>query len=608
MAGYGWNGKILWVDLTNKTSRTEDIPSQVYENYIGGKGLGAYLLYRSLEPKTDPLGPDNILFFVTGPLQGLPAPNVGRWAIVTKSPLTGAFLDTHCGGPLGREIKKSGYDAVAVFGKSDTPISLVIEDSEVRFDNAEDLCGIGTHETTRILHERNPKGSAVYVIGPAGENLVLSAVGCCELAHQTGRGGVGAILGSKNLKGVVVKGTKKIVSKHPESLREINTMVAKLWKDKEGNDFKNFGTGSLVEIANERGQFPTRNWQNGFFEEYENLLPEKYQHLATGAHLSCPHCILRCTHAYKIEDPSNPGSEVESTLEYETIGLCGGNLGISDPVAVLRLNFLADDLGLDTISAGSAIGFAMDAFENGILTEDEIGFSLRFGDAEAALKLMRKIAYREGIGEVLAKGVRLAAQEIGKGSEKLAVHVKGLETPAWDPRGKKGLGLSYATAAVGASHLRGWPQTTEMPDSSALDVIESMVTERDTKHLTDSMIVCHFTWNFPLSREHKITLVNGATGLAYDSESISKFGQRVDTITRLFNIREGFSRKDDVLPPKFWSPQIAGIAEGRKAFVDKNDFERSLDMYYDLRGWGSDGIPTEETVEELGLSSLVKQQ
>jgi len=606
MAGYGWNGKILWVDLTKKTSKTEDIPSQVYENFIGGKGLGAYLLYRSLEPKTDPLGPDNILFFVTGPLQGLSAPSVGRWAIVTKSPLTGAFLDSHCGGPLGREIKKSGYDVVAVIGQSDTPITLVIENSEVRFDDAEDLCGKGTHETTRILHERNPKGSAVYVIGPAGENLVLSALGCCELAHQTGRGGIGAILGSKNLKGVVVKGTKKIVSKHPESLREINTMVAKLWKEKEGNDFKNFGTGSLVEIANARGQFPTRNWENGFFEEYENLLPEKYQHLATGAHLSCPHCILRCTHAYKIEDPSNPGSEVESTLEYETIGLCGGNLGISDPVAVLRLNFLADDLGLDTISAGSAIGFAMDAFENGILTEDEIGFPLRFGDAEAALKLMRKIAYREGIGEVLAKGVRLAAQEIGKGSDKLAVHVKGLETPAWDPRGKKGLGLSYATAAVGASHLRGWPQTTEMPDSSALDVIESMVTERDTKHLTDSMIVCHFTWNFPLSREHKITLVNGATGLSYDSESISKFGQRVDTLTRLFNIREGFSRKDDALPPKFWSAQIAGTAKGRKAFVDKKDFERSLDMYYDLRGWDSYGVPTDETVEELGLSSLVK--
>ncbi|TFG97675.1 hypothetical protein E4H12_07995 [Candidatus Thorarchaeota archaeon] len=607
MTNHGWNGKILWVDLSSKTTRTENLPLEVYENFIGGKGLGAYLLYKTLEPKIDPLGPENILFFMTGPLQGLPAPNVGRWTLVTKSPLTGGFLDTHCGGPLGREIKNSGYDAVGVIGKSEKTVTLVIEDEVVRFDDAEDLWGKGTHESTRILHERTSKGSAVYVIGPAGENLVLSATGCCELAHQTGRGGAGAVLGSKNLKGIVVKGTKKITSMHPESLREINAMVAKLWKEKEGDDFKYFGTASLVEVANERSQFPTRNWENGFFEEYQGLLPETYQHLTTGAHLSCPHCIMRCTHAYKIEDPSNPGTEVESTVEYETLGICGGNLGISDPVAVLRLNFLADDLGLDTISAGTAIGFTMDAFENGILTENEIGFPIRFGDGEASLKLMRMIAYRDGIGDTLAKGVRLAAKEIRKGSEKLAVHVKGLEFAAWDPRGKKGLGLSYATAAVGASHLRGWPQTTEKPDSSALDVIESMVTERNNKHLTDSMIICHFTWHFPLSRDHKITLVNGATGLSFDSESVTKFGQRIDTLTRMFNIREGFTRADDTVPPKFWIAQTTGNAKGRKAFIDDADFGRSLDKYYELRGWTSDGVPTQETIDNLGLTKLVNE-
>jgi aldehyde:ferredoxin oxidoreductase len=604
---YGWHGKILWVDLKTKTSRLEEIPLQIYEDFIGGKGLGAYLLYKSLEPKIDPLGPDNIIFFMTGPLQGLAAPNTGRWAIVTKSPLTGGFLDTHSGGPLGREIKKSGYDAIAITGRSEHPVALVIEDSDIRFIDAEDLWGKGTQESTRILHERTTKGSAVYVIGPAGENLVLTATGCCELAHQTGRGGAGAVLGSKNLKGMVVKGSHKIASKHPEVLREMNTMVAKIWKEKgEDYDFKRFGTASLVEVANERSQFPTRNWAEGYFEDYERLLPENYHHLWTGAHLSCPHCIIRCTHAYKIEDPSQPGAEVESTLEYETLGLCGGNLGISDPVAVLRLNFLADDLGLDTISAGSTIGFVMDLFEAGILSEEEIGFPVRFGDGEAALKLMRKIAYRDGIGSILADGTRQAAKSIGKGSEKYAVQVKGLETAAWDPRGKRGLGLSYATAAVGASHLRGWPQTTELPDSSALDLIESMVRERDTKFLTDSMVVCHFTWHFPLSREDKIALVNGATGHSYDYESISKFGQRVDTLTRLFNIREGFSRADDTVPPKFWRAQTTGKAEGQKAFIDQDDFEKSLDKYFKLRGWNSDGVPTKETIDELGLSELTK--
>ncbi len=607
MNRYGWNGKILWVDLTKRIIWTEELPEEVLEKFIGGKGLGAYLLYKSLKPKIDPLGPENILFFMTGPLQGLPAPNVGRWSLISKSPLTGAFIDSHCGGPLGREIKNSGYDCVAVTGKSDGPVVLSIEDDKVDFLGADDLWGKGTQEVTRILHEIQPKGSAVYVIGPAGENMVLTATGCCEFAHQTGRGGIGAVLGSKKLKGIVAKGTKKIESKDPDTIREINKMVAKIWKEKEDDDFKHYGTASLTEVSNERSQSPTRNWENGFFEEYEHLLPEKFQHLNVGAHLSCPHCVMRCTHAYKIEDPSNPGVEVESTPEYETIGLCGGNLGISDPEMVMRLNYLADDLGLDTISAGSAIGFAMDAFENGMLSEDDIGFSLRFGDGEAALKLMRKIAYKDGIGEYLAKGVRKAAKEIGNGAEELAVHVKGLEVPAWDPRGKKGLGLSYATAAVGASHLRGWPQTTEKPDSSALDVIDSMVSERDTKHLTDSMVICHFTWHFPLSREDKIQLVNGATGLKFDSESISKFGQRVDTLTRLFNLREGFSRKDDIMPAKFWKAQTAGSGKGMMSFVDREDFEKSLDRYYEIRGWDSEGVPTNETIKELGLSDIISK-
>jgi aldehyde:ferredoxin oxidoreductase len=606
MRNNGWNRQIVWIDLTNRTTRIETLPSEVYEDFIGGKGLGAFLLYRELAPNIDPLGPSNVLFFMTGPLQGLPAPNVGRWSLITKSPLTGLFIDSHCGGPLGREIKNSGYDAIAVRGKSDTPVWLKLEDDSIQFIDAQSLWGKGTQETTKLMHESSIKGSAVYVIGPAGENMVLSATGCCELAHQTGRGGVGAVLGSKNLKGIAVRGTQKTNSYDPAAIREVNQDVAAVWKEKTGDDFKYYGTGSLVEVANERGQFPTRNWRNSYFEEYKLLIPENYPDLSTGAHLSCPHCIMRCTHAYKIDDPSNPNSEVESTVEYETLGLCGGNLGISDFRAVLRLNYLADDLGLDTITTGSTIGFAMDLFEAGILSESEIGFPLSFGDDKAALKIMKMIASKEGFGSILAKGTRKAAEEIGRGSAEFAVHVKGLETAAWDPRGKKGLGLSYATADVGASHLRGWPQTTEKPDSSALDVIESMVNERDTKILTDSMIVCHFTWHFPLSREQKIKLVNGATGLNCDSEKVSTFGQRVETLIRLFNIREGITRADDILPPKFWQKETIGPSKDMMSFIDREDFEKSLDMYYALRGWNAWGIPTEATIDKLGLASLVR--
>ena len=601
----GWTGNILWVDLTTKTSRVEVLSPEIYEDYVGGKGLGAYLLYRELNVGVDPLSPDNILFFMTGPLQGLPAVMVGRWTLVTKSPLTGLFLDTHCGGPTGSEIKKSGYDAVAVTGKSDSPVTILIEDDKVSFNDAQDLWGMGTQEATRLLHESTPKDSAVYVIGPAGENLVLSATGCCELAHQTGRGGAGAVLGSKNLKGLVVKGTQKLAAADPDTFSTIRKAVTTKWNNETETDFKEYGTGILVEIANERGQFPTRNWRNSYFEGYESLTPDVTKQWKTGNHLSCPHCIIRCTHAYKTQDPSNPDVEVEATPEYETFGLCGGNLGISDAQTVFQLTYLADDLGLDTISVGAAIGFAMDAFETGILTETEIGFSLRFGDGDAALKLMRMIAHKDGIGAVLANGVRIAAEEIGKGAEKLAVHVKGMETAAWDPRGKKGLGLSYATADVGSSHLRGWPQTGEKPETSALDVIESMVIERDTKILTDSLIVCHFTWNFPLTRDDKIQWLKTGTGVKYDDESVSTLGQRVETIIRLFNINEGITRSDDVLPPRFWETETIGPSKDMKSFVNQDDFEKSLDKYYKLRGWGRDGVPTKETIKKLGLSSLV---
>jgi aldehyde:ferredoxin oxidoreductase len=605
MTIHGWNRKILWIDLSRGAVREEELPLEVYEDFIGGKGLGAYLLYRELAAGTDPLGSKNILFFLTGPLQGLPAPNVGRWTLVTKSPLTGLFIDSHCGGPLGREIKNSGYDALAIEGKATSPVWLNVNDEAVQFNDAEVIWGKGTVLSTQLLHKSSEKDSAVYVIGQAGENLVPTATGCCELAHQTGRGGIGAVLGSKHLKGLAVRGTRKIEPYNTTPLREVSKAVAAAWKEKTDDDFKYYGTGSLVEVSNERGQFPTRNWRESYFADYKSLMPENYPELFVGANLSCPHCIMRCTHAYRTEDPLNPGKVVESTVEYETLGLCGGNLGISDFNAVLQLNYLADDFGLDTISAGAAIGFAMDAYDNRVLTDDDIGFPLKFGDKKTALRLLKMIAFNEGIGALLAKGTRKAAQELGRGSESLAVHVKGLETAAWDPRGKKGLGLSYATAEVGASHLRGWPQTSEKPDSSALDVIDSMVGERDTKTLTDSMIVCHFTWHFPLSREQKIALINGATGLNYDDNRISQFGQRVETLTRIFNLREGVTKADDVLPPKFWQKGTQGPSAGMRAFIDEVDFENSLEKYYLLRGWDHNGIPTRETIENLGLTSIV---
>lgn len=602
----GWNGKILWVDLTDCSAREEELPSSIYRNYVGGKGLGSYLLYREMAGGIDPLGPENLLLFLTGPLQGLPAPNVGRWSLMTKSPLTGLYLDSHCGGPLGREIKNCGYDAVGVRGVASDPIMVVVEDEKVRFDSAKETWGKGTQESTRILHDSYSKGSAIYVIGPAGERMIPLAMGCCEFAHQTGRGGTGAVLGSKNLKGLVVKGSKKMEAADVEQIRRINRELIKVWNEKTDYGFKEYGTPCLVELANARGQYPARNWQSGYFEKHEGLDAHKMKaEWGSGRHHSCPHCVMRCTHAFKTEDPSNPGVEVESTVEYETLGLMGGNLGINDPQGVLQLNYLCDDLGLDTISTGTMIGFAMEAFEKGILTEDDIGFSLEFGDVKAALQLVKLIAKREGIGEILSNGVKKASEQIGNGSEALAVHVKGLEVPAWDPRGRIGLGMTYATADVGASHLRGWPQSLDMPEGPAKDVMDSMIQNRDTKILTDSLVICHFTYHFPLDHQTKIDLLNAATGLQYDEVSISRFANRVETLARMFNIREGVTRADDKLPPRFWEPEPNGPAKGMRAFIDKNDFETTLERFYELRGWDNDGVPKQETLVELGLTRLV---
>ena len=600
-----WNCRMLWVDLSDESTKEVDLEKVVFEKFIGAKGLGTYLLCRYQKAGVDPLGPKNILFLLSGPLQGLPAPNVGRWSVVTKSPLTGLYLDSHCGGGMGREIKRAGYDAIGVTGKAKRPVTMVVEDRSVHFESASDIWGKGIHVSTEELRKRSKKGASVYTIGPAGERLRLFSVTSCDIAHQTGRGGVGAVMGSKNLKAVVASGSGSIKAHNLQAIREVNKAVTGSWQAKISG-FKDIGTAFLIELANGLGQYPTRNWKDGFFEEHEKL--DNYRaekEFGLGAHQSCPHCIMRCTRAYRTPNPDGSGSTVESTVEYETWGMLGGNIGVSDPVTVMKLNYLCDDLGLDTISAGSAIGFAIEAFQLGMISQKEVGFPLAFGDYECAAKLIRMMASGEGIGEVLSKGVRQASKMIGKGSEKLAVHVKGLESAAWDPRGRKGMGLSYATADVGASHLRGWPATTDPPATSALDVVESMVRARNEKTLTDSLVVCHFTYHLPLVLQQKIALLNAASGFAYDEAAIQLFGRRIDTLSRMFNVREGVSRKDDVLPPKFWIPESQGPRVGMRAFVDEADFKACIDRYYQIRGWDNNGVPTKETIREVGLEGIL---
>ncbi|MFW9848531.1 MAG: aldehyde ferredoxin oxidoreductase family protein [Candidatus Thorarchaeota archaeon] len=599
-----WNKRILWIDLSVSSTSDESLDDTVYTNFIGGKGLGAYLLFKYLKKGVDPLGPENIFIILSGPMQGLPAPNVGRWSIVTKSPLTGIFLDSHCGGPTGRDIKKTGYDAICIRGKAKTPSVLVIDDGLVSFDDASGIWGKGVYESTELLHQKYGQEFSVYTIGPGGENQALIATACCETAHQTGRGGSGAVLGSKNLKAIVVRGTKAVEAADIALVREVNKEFNAKWRELD-IDFKKYGSRHLVEIANEVGQFPAYNSKNGYFEEYKKLdHAEMEKRFGSKNNYSCPHCVMRCTHSFRVKDPRDPTMEIDSMIEYETLGLLGGNLGISDPESVLMLNYLCDDYGLDTISTGGVIGFAMEAFERGIISETEVGFPIGFGNAEGAMKLIPMIAMRQGIGLVLSKGVREASRELGKGTDSFAVHVKGLELPAWDPRGRLGQGLLYVTADIGASHLRGWPSNAVPPDTTVVPIIESLIASRIDKMLKDGLEVCNFTNRIPLSMDMMIRMLNGASGLDYDEGKIDEWGHRVETLIRMFNVREGISRIDDVLPPRLWEPQVSGPRKGQRAFMSENDFQAGLDRYYYLMGWNSDGVPTDKTIKQLGLDNI----
>ncbi len=600
---YGWNERILWIDLETNTTRIEVIEPSILKKFLGGKGLGAYLLFKYLPVEVHPLDSDNLFILLSGPLQGLPGPNVGRWSVVTKSPLTGIFLDSHCGGPTGRDIKKAGFDAICIRGKASSPTLLVLDNSSVEFVDASSYWGKGVYETTNLLHDAYGRDFSVYAIGPAGEQKVMFATACCEIAHQTGRGGTGAVLGSKNIKAILVRGTNDISAKDVNAIREVNKEFNQKWNSLD-IDFKKYGTRHLVEVANAYGQFPTRNWQSGYFEEHEEISHLEMERYGIGNHHSCPHCVMRCTHAFQVPDIRNPSSQIESMIEYENLGLLGGNLAISDLVGLLQLNQLCDDLGLDTISTGTLVGFAIEAYEKGILSEEQIGFPLQYGDPSCAANLIQMIAFRKGIGAILANGVRAAASEIGQESDQFAVHVKGLEVPAWDPRGRKGQGLLYATGDIGASHLRGWPPTSEAPDSPSVDFVEELLPGRFEKTIKDCMVICHFTNRLPITMDQMRRLLNGATGSDYSPNDLEMVAKRIETLIRMFNIREGMTRADDSLPPRFWEPQASGPRTGMRACMNHEDFDLSLSRYYELMGWDSEGVPEYKTKLNLEILDL----
>jgi aldehyde:ferredoxin oxidoreductase len=538
--------------------------------------------------------------------------------IVTKSPLTGTFDDSYVGGHFGHELKFASYDFLVISGKSEKPVYLWIDDENVEIEDAGWLWGKDTFETEEKIREKyKDRTIRVACIGPAGEKLVRYALVNIDLYRQAARGGIGAVMGSKNLKAVAVRGSNPIEVKDPEKFEQL-ALEAYNAIDRNENLYtmKRWGTGRSVIFSSDQCLYPTRNYQSATFEGAENLSGEAMERTLWVKRKACFGCPIHCGHLAVVKTSDYAGTIVEG-VEYETTAMLGADCGVDDLAAVTHANMLCDKLGLDTLSTGATIAWAMECYEREILTdEDTGGLKLNFGNHKAMNKLIVKIAKREGLGDLLAEGVKRASQKIGKGSGRFAMHVKGLELPGWAIRAAPSMGLAYATADRGGCHQRAWPITYELgsktPDGRYLERYSTEGKASVTKHDQDlvaalySLVACDFATG-AIGTARCINLLNAATGWTYNTERFMETGERIWNLIRSFNIREGIRKDDDTLPPRiFEEPLPSGTAKGRK--LPQEDFKKMLREYYELRGWDAQtGIPTYEKLRKIGLGDIAKQ-
>ncbi len=602
----GYAGRILHVDLSAGEIWPEELDWDVAADYVGGRGLAAKMIFEALKPGVDPLGPDNILVLAAGPLTGTEAPACGRSVLASKSPLTGTIFDSNSGGLIGPELKRAGFDAVVVRGRSEEPVYLAIRDGEAELKPAGHLWGRTTSETVRaIKRELGDEKARVACIGPAGERAVLLANVICEPHRAFGRGGLGAVMGSKNLKAIAVRGKGRVEVANPHAFRrvcrEIRDILAR--NPITGDLLGRYGTGCLTTPVNKGGILPTKNFRTGFFEEAEEITGEKLVRELGARRRACFGCPIGCGRVLMRDD-----REVGAP-EYETMWAFGAQCGISDLGAIAKANELCNEYGIDTISLGNAIGFLMECFERGLLSERETGgLRLEWGRADLLPDLVEMTARKEGIGSLLALGVRRISKRL-EGSGDFAMHVKGLELPAYDPRGAKGMGLAYATSNRGGCHLRAYMVMSEL--LSMPRYLDPLKTEgkaglvkrlQDIFAVLDSMVMCKFTAFAlfeTLDYEPKwyARLLTTATGFYFDEEEFLRAGERIFNLERYFNVREGFDRRHDTLPGRLLKePMPYGPAEGHVV-----ELEAMLDEYYALRLWDPMGRPTDRVLMRLGV-------
>jgi aldehyde:ferredoxin oxidoreductase len=595
---YGYRGTILRINLTTGDIKKEALDKELAKKYIGGRGLAERIYANEVDSNIDAFDPGNKLIIAAGPLSGTPSPTGGRYMVVTKSPLTGTIASSNSGGKWGAELKFAGYDMIIIEGKAKKPVYLSIVDDVVIIKDASHLWGKMTSETTALLLKESVEKSKVLNIGPAGEKLSRIAAVMNDLDRAAGRSGVGAVMGSKNLKAIVVKGSTKPEIADPEKLKEIVKRVsAKIKEDGvTGQGLPTYGTAVLVNIINENGVFPVNNWQSSSFDKAEDIsgetLVEKYLIKRVG----CYGCPIACGRHCKVDDIESGGPE------YETIWGFGADCGVSDLGAVIKANYWCNEMGIDTISASSTIAAAMELYQKGYINDKDLnGVSLKFGDADSIIQWTKRMGLREGFGDKMAEGSYRMMDMYGV--PELSMSVKKQELPAYDPRAIQGQGLAYATSNRGGCHVRAYlisPEILGHPEAIDRFSIEGkpqwVKTFQDLTACIDSCGLCLFT-SFAMNADDYAELLSATTGNKYDAASLLEAGDRIWNMEKIYNISAGLGKADDTLPRRLLEEAISdGPSKGSMSRLSE-----MLPIYYSLRGWDSDGVPTSGKLKELNL-------
>jgi aldehyde:ferredoxin oxidoreductase len=598
----GWMGTILRVDLISGRITKDPLDPALARDYVGGRGMAVKILFDELKMDCDPLGPDNLLIFINGPVAITGALSTGRYTVVTKSPLTGTICFSNSGGYFPAAFKTAGYDAIIFSGRAEKPVYLWVNDDHVELRDASSIWGMDTRVTDETIRRETHREARVACIGPAGENLVRYAAIINDASRAAARSGVGAVMGSKNLKALAIRGTGGVGVADPETLLKSTIIADHIKKADLGIAFAEFGTPLFVDVMNANNIMPTKNFQEGFFEQGDEINGAEIIDRTLVRSKACYGCALNCGRNTRLPENAKYQGRGDGP-EYETCFSLGSNILVGDLEALTKMNYICNETGIDTMDAGSTLSAIMELYEMGRITEREIGFPLTWGDADGCIRLLHMISAGEGFGREAGMGGRYVAEKFG--APQVFMGSKGQGFAGYHPRGMVGQGLLYATSPEGGNHTTGntiQPEINGIPEPmdplSAEGKAEMVIRRQDETAFIEACGVCVFPYMLMEEGTRIIAeFYSAVTGVQHSEADVRKIGERIFNLERAFNYRLGFDRKDDTLPDRLTrEPHTEGIGEGNVVPLTE-----MLDRYYELRGWDPNGVPREEKLKELGI-------